>query len=753
MESNWDAIVIGSGVGGLTAAGLLAGVAGMKVLVLERHSEPGGQSHVFRRDGASWDVGLHYVGGMNEGSRMRAFFDYLSLGQLRWNRMPYEFERFIYPGLDFSVPSDPRTYEERVVARFPEEASAIRRYFLDVRAVQRWSGLSFLQAFMPRPLSFLIRQYQMLTRSKAVQTTADYLNSNFRSPMLRALLASQWGDYGLPPSQSAFAMHAQIVAHYRYGAWFPEGGSGRIARTFERGIEQAGGSVLVCQEVTSIITKDGRATGVRALDTRGVAPVEVSYQAPIIISNVGAPLTFEKLLGRDGDLGARTASVRHLVKQLEGGTSAVTLYLRLKAPISTLSIQGENYWINTTTDHESVAAQGSGIIQGQPRHIYLSFPSAKSGDEKFHTAEIVSLVDYREFAAWREQPKGNRGRDYSELKDRISDGLLKLAEAAVPGLTALVIYRELATPLTMEHYTSHPSGRFYGLPTSPARFKAPPLGPRTPVAGLYLSGSDAGCPGIVGAMMGGVAAAAQALGRKGFARIVATLQSGNRNTEPMALPAQKKRATLVSKTALTASIWKLEFRLEEDVDFMPGQFARIRVADYEWRDYSIAAAHGPLLSFLISNRTGGHGSDYVNSVEVGARTEIELPLGHYTLHGNGRRKIFVATGTGLAPFLPMFEQLRSDGTLETAELLFGCKTQADNISHHYRDVMPKTLVCISREAGPAASFGGRVSDALGGLKFDPEATDFYLCGSAAMVADCKSILERAGATRIYVVAY
>ncbi|MFZ4482075.1 MAG: NAD(P)-binding protein, partial [Rhodoferax sp.] len=65
MESNWDAIVVGSGVGGLTAAGLLAGVAGMKVLVLEKHSEPGGQSHVFRRDGASWDVGLHYVGGMN----------------------------------------------------------------------------------------------------------------------------------------------------------------------------------------------------------------------------------------------------------------------------------------------------------------------------------------------------------------------------------------------------------------------------------------------------------------------------------------------------------------------------------------------------------------------------------------------------------------------------------------------------------------------------------------------------------------
>lgn len=104
----WDAIVIGSGVGGMTASGLLAGVAGKKVLVLEKHSEPGGLTHVFRRDGASWDVGLHYLGELEPGSQVRAFFDCLSGGELRWNRMTDEFERFVYPGLDFRVPSDPR---------------------------------------------------------------------------------------------------------------------------------------------------------------------------------------------------------------------------------------------------------------------------------------------------------------------------------------------------------------------------------------------------------------------------------------------------------------------------------------------------------------------------------------------------------------------------------------------------------------------------------------------------------------------
>ena len=754
MTETWDVIMIGSGIGGMTAAGLLAGVANKKVLVLEKHTEPGGLTHVFRRDGASWDVGLHYVGQMEKGTLARSFMDFLSGGRLRWNKMPENFERFVYPGLTFEVPSDPREYENRLIARFPAEEKAIRRYFRDIRRVQAWNVQGFVSIFMPRFLGFWIGLGRRLKSRRATQTTAAYLEKRFRSPQLRALLTSQWGDYGLPPSRSAFAIHATIVGHYLHGAWFPEGGSGRIARSFERTIEARGGSLRVCQEVTSIIIEQERAVGVRVIDRRGGEPREVEYRASVVISDVGARMTYERLLPTQGAIGGKTARVRALLDSLKVDSSAVTLYLRLKAPVSTLGIKGENVWVNTDMDHDSLAEQGRGTLEGRPSHIYVSFPSAKSGEEKFHTAEIITFLDDAAFAPWKDRPHGNRGPDYSALKERIADGLVDLAETAIPGLKALVSYRELSTPLTVEYYTSHPRGRFYGLPAVPERYRSTLLGPVTPINGLYLSGSDAGSLGIVGAMMGGVGAASKVLGPFGFFRIMASVRGRKMCPTAVRRSPEKKRAVLGSKSQITPTIWELCWKLDEPVRFAPGQFARLRVADDEWRDYSIASAADKEITLLVSTRTGGKGSHFAEQVAVGTETEIELPLGSYRLLSNNRRRVFVATGTGLAPFLPMLKELRDRGEMGTTELLFGCATQADNPLSCFASVLPQsTLACLSREAPSPGCFPGRVTAALGGLTFKPATTDFYVCGSAAMVADCRDLLEKAGALYIHTEVY
>ena len=167
----YDVIVIGSGIGGLTAAGMLARVAGKRVLVLEQHTEPGGLTHTFRRDGASWDVGVHYIGQVAPGSRARAYFDYLSGGELMWNRMPEAYDRFVYPGIDLRASSDPEQYERSLISAFPDEAGAIRRYVKDVRRVAAWTTLGFAQEMVPRPVAPLLRLAQRLPGRTAPGTT------------------------------------------------------------------------------------------------------------------------------------------------------------------------------------------------------------------------------------------------------------------------------------------------------------------------------------------------------------------------------------------------------------------------------------------------------------------------------------------------------------------------------------------------------------------------------------------------------
>ena len=749
----YDVIVIGSGIGGLTAAGMLARVAGKRVLVLEQHTEPGGLTHTFRRDGASWDVGVHYIGQVAPGSRARAYFDYLSGGELMWNRMPEAYDRFVYPGIDLRASSDPEQYERSLISAFPDEAGAIRRYVKDVRRVAAWTTLGFAQEMVPRPVAPLLRLAQRLTGRTATGTTKAYLDAHVRSPALKAVLASQWGDYGLPPSRSAFAMHALVVAHYLDGGWFPRGGSARIARTFEKGIEQAGGAVRVAQEVTGILVEDGAATGVRVLDRRGADTCERVHRAPVVISAAGASTTFTRLLPTNGAVGRATAPVRRTIGRLGTGMSAVTVFLRLRDDPRGIGVDGGNVWVNRQLDHDGLDQRGAALLEGRAQSVFVSFPSLKSGETP-HTAEVTSFVDAEAFQRWADRPQGDRGSDYSALKARIAAGMLSLAESAVPGLSDLVEYTEVSTPLTYEHYTAHPAGAFYGPPATPLRYASRPLGPRTAIPGLFLAGQDAGSLGIMGAMMGGMAAACQVLGSRGYPMITAAVRSqapARPAAAPRALPEGKHHAVLTSARRLTPSIREVELELEGPVEaWAPGQFARLHVGDNAWRDYSIAGLDGGVLRLLVSTRTGGTGSRFIERAGTGTRTVVELPLGRYALRESGRRRVFIATGTGLAPFLAMF---RHADDLGNDTLLFGCRNREEDLTTLVDAPLPGRVVrCLSREAVDG-SFHGRVTDALKDIVAELSGADVYLCGSAAMVADCRSLLERADVAEVLTEPY
>ena len=220
---------------------------------------------------------------------------------------------------------------------------------------------------------------------------------------------------------------------------------------------------------------------------------------------------------------------------------------------------------------------------------------------------------------------------------------------------------------------------------------------------------------------------------------------------PRALPEGKHHAAVVSKRRLTPSVWEVTLGLEGPVGaWAPGQFARLHVGEDAWRDYSIAGFEDGALRLLVSTRTGGAGSRFIERAETGARTVVELPLGRYRLKETGRRRVFVATGTGLAPFLAMFRH--ADG-LENDTLLFGCRRREEDLTSLVEAVLPGRVVrCVSRETAPGL-FHGRVTDALRQADVDLSGADVYLCGSAAMVADCREILDHAGVAEVLTEPY
>ncbi|MDO5066407.1 MAG: FAD-dependent oxidoreductase [Propionibacteriaceae bacterium] len=745
----YDVIVIGSGIGGLTTAGLLAGVAGKRVLVLEKHREPGGQTHTFRRGGASWDVGVHYVGAMSPDEEPRMLSDFLSAGELVWNRMPEEFDRYVYPDLELRPIADEAEYRSRLVALFPEEQKAISRWFADVKKARRWLQLGFISQMLPRPVAAMMRMIQRMTGRLGTMTTRAWLDRHVHDVRLKALLASQWGDYGLPPAKSAFAVHALIFEHYLKGAWFPSGGSARIARTFEAGIEAAGGAVRVGQKVTRILVDDGRVVGVQVKDLRHPDMAEVAYLAPVVVSTVGARTTFNKLLPTTGEVGRATTAVREQVDQLGVGDSAVVAYVRFREDPRVIGVDGSSIRVFGDHHHDDELTHTRNLLEGRATEAFISFPSVKAG-QSIHTAEIVTSAPYSAFKQWRKEVTGNRGADYDALKQRIGDGLVALADRVLPGFLDLVEHVEVSTPLTAEHYTAHPWGAFFGVPATPDRLRAKPLGPRTPVPGLYLAGQDAMSLGIVGALMGGVATASQVLGPKGYPTIMKAVRAGRAPLPADGpLPTGKFRARVAGNQELTPTVRELTVEIDGEVNtWLPGQFARLRVAPHEWRDYSIVGLEQGRLRLLISMATGGLGSQFVASATPGTLVQVELPLGQFRVEPSARMRVFVATGTGLAPFLPVFAQAMQDDDL----LVFGCRTAADDLTTLLTDPLPSTIRCISREAVPGARHG-RVTTELSKLELDWPNTEVYLCGSDAMIVDATRLLHQKGVTALHTEPY
>ncbi len=510
IVGNYDAIVIGSGIGGLTVAALLARHGGKRVLVLERHYTAGGFTHTFHRPGYDWDVGVHYIGQVTDrGSPVLQVFDEVTGHQLQWADMGEIYDKIVIGDDSYELVKGKQRFQERMLEYFPSEREAIERYLERVIKTVQKGGLFFAEKSIPQPLSRIIggaMRWSLLREAR--KTTRQVLSELTGNARLMGVLTGQYGDYGLPPGQSSFFIHALIAGHYLEGAAYPVGGSSRIAATITAVIESAAGAVFTNAEVGSILIEGERAVGVRLADGNEI-------RAPLVISDAGATNTYLRLLPVDS---RSRLGLDRLVERHRPSAAHVSLYIGLRTTARELGLEKTNLWIYPHHDHDRNLERFFKDQQAPLPVAYISFPSAKDPDfEKRHpgrsTIEVVTLVPYAWFQQWESEAWKKRSKDYEELKTELTERLLEPLHAHCPQVRGKIDYAELSTPLSTRHFAGHPRGEIYGLAATPEHFCERWLRPQTPVKRLYLTGADVCTLGVVGAMFGGLLSASAILGR------------------------------------------------------------------------------------------------------------------------------------------------------------------------------------------------------------------------------------------------
>ncbi|WP_086838991.1 phytoene desaturase family protein [Amycolatopsis kentuckyensis] len=501
----WDAIVVGSGIGGLVCAGYLV-ASGMRVLVLEQHDVAGGNSHVFRRRRAyQFDVGVHYLGDCGPDGLLPRVLSGLGLGdRVRFHPMdPDGFDRIVLPSVTVDVPTGWDRYADRLRAALPAEAEGITRYIDICAAVAQACRQS---AFSAGPVAKV--PAVMLRWGR--RTLAQLFDHCGLSARARTILAAQSGNYGSAPASTLVAAHAGMLGEYLRGAYYPEGGGQVIAASFVELLESHGGTLLTRTRVDRILIERGKATGVRLSDG-------TVHRAPVVVSNADYCRTVLELCGGRENLPEPVV------------TRAETAKMRLPMAVCyvgldrELPVDGANIWCWPDEDVDAAYARvESGRLDELP-YAFLSFASHKdpvpgSACPPGHTNFQIMTTCPPGYAHWglAEGPaNGARYRRepaYLGAKNRLTEQMLDLAEAAIGPFRQHLVHAETSTPLTQERYTLSTGGSAYGLHTWGRVGQRPDID--SGVDGLYLTGqSILHGGGIVGVATGGALCASTILGR------------------------------------------------------------------------------------------------------------------------------------------------------------------------------------------------------------------------------------------------
>ncbi len=480
-ENDFDAVIIGAGLGGLSCAAAFAR-QGFKALVLEHHDKAGGYATTFKRPGGFiFDVSLHstVVGERNGVHNLIPGFP--EIKEVEFVPHPYLY-RVIFPEYDIRVPQKNLLgYIKILIEHFPEEEEGIKGIFEDMNGFAEDIN-KFLRAGGQVDMSTFPKEYPYLFQNYA-RTWGQMLDARIKDPKLKAIISVQWGYYGLPPSKLASLYYAlPAIGYLQEGGYYPIGQSQKISDAFVRFIEKHSGKVLLKKRVEKILVEDHAAYGVRTTDGS-------EYKAKVVVSNANAPDTFQTMMNEDEYLKDYVARLDEFSVSL----SCFQVFLGLKKDlVGELGIKDTEVSYESGYDADAsyealvnadIENSGWGLL------LYDNLYEGYSPKGK-NTLNILILQGYDHWKTYEADYWKGKKKAYRAEKERMADILIdRVEKTLLPGLRKAIEVKDIGTPLTNIRYTRNYRGAIYGWDQTLDNSGNSRLPHKTPITNLYLAGA------------------------------------------------------------------------------------------------------------------------------------------------------------------------------------------------------------------------------------------------------------------------